>query len=142
MENNDNGQVAPKPKTVGSTLFWRLFALVNLVAVAWVGWLIWQLTPRPVVNEFVMRMPASQRTSLGAISPNAGPNAATAPTGQEPVNLSVPAAAGQASPPPAAEIAIQSGEPMKPLKLDTEIRLPPKPASATPPAAAPAPPGK
>jgi hypothetical protein len=53
---------ASTEKRFGSTLFWRLFALVNLVTVAWVIWLLWQITPRPVVNEFVLHLPY-QRTA-------------------------------------------------------------------------------
>ena len=51
----------------GSALFWRLFAFINLVTVAWIGWVIWQLVPRPVVNDFVLHLPVSQRRASGVI---------------------------------------------------------------------------
>ena len=92
----------------GSTLFWRLFALINLVTVAWVGWVIWQVIPHPVVNDFVLRLPVSQRSVSGAISGD--PSAARA----------------KAAPAPENEISIQSGPPMAPLRLETEIKTPPQ----------------
>ena len=92
----------------GSTLFWRLFALVNFVTVAWVVWVLWQIAPRTVVNDFVLRLPVSQRSVSGAISGD--PSAARA----------------KAAPAPEKEISIQSGPPMAPLRLDTEIKTPPQ----------------
>ena len=123
MENSKGDAAAP-PRAVGSALFWRVFAVINVIAVGYVAWMIWQLSPRPVVNDFVMRMPVSQRTSLGAI-------------GQTPVQdrLALPPglpAAVPATPEAAAAIAIQSGEPMGMLKLDTSLRVPPKEADAKP----------
>jgi hypothetical protein len=106
---------ASAQKRFGSTLFWRLFALVNVVTVAWIGWVIWQLIPNPVVNDFVMRLPVSQRSASGSISPSA------APAGEVKV---VPVA----PPVRVEEIPIQSGPPMTPLKLETEMKIQPKPA--------------
>jgi hypothetical protein len=87
-------------KRFGSTLFWRLFALINFFTVVWVIWLLWQITPRPVVNEFVLRLPL--------------------PSSRQTVSGSVPAAA------PADAIPTQSGPPMAPLKLEKAIKVPPK----------------
>ena len=106
----------PSPERFGSTIFWRVFAVINLVTVLWVLWVIWQLIPRPVVNEFVLRMPRTashgqlQREASGAIKrvpslQGAGP---------------APVA------PPSGEISIQNDPPMKPLRLETEIKTPPK----------------
>ena len=106
MKDNE-GVAAARPRAVGSAMFWRVFAVINLVTVLWVMWLIWQLSPKPVVNEFVMRLPVSQRTSLGAIGP-------------------LPAQERIPAPAPPAEIPIQSGEPMRALKMDMEIRTPVK----------------
>lgn len=106
---------APAEKQFGSTLFWRLFAAINLVTVAWVGWVIWQLVPRPAVHDFVLRLPVSQRSALGTIA--AAPPAA--PAGGATV---IPV------PPPARleEIPLQGGPPMTALRMDTEIRTPTK----------------
>ena len=91
-----------------------MFAVINLITVACVMWLIWQLSPKPVVHDFVMRLPVSQRASLGAIG---------APPAQERTAAAGTAPAEAAA---AAEIPIQSGEPMRALKMDTEIRTPVK----------------
>ena len=118
MENSKGDAVAP-PRAFGSVLFWRLFAVINLIAVAYVVWMIWQLSPKPVVNDFVMRMPVSQRTSLGAIGQTPVQDRLALPPG-------IPASAPAVAPEAAAAIAIQSGEPMSSLKLDTQIRTPVK----------------
>lgn len=104
---------ASAEKRFGSTLFWRLFALINLVTVAWVGWVIWQLVPRPVVHDFVLRLPVSQRSASGAIPgvPAAAPVATVVPVAP-PVRVD--------------EIPLQSGLPMTPLRLETQIKTPQK----------------
>ncbi len=38
-------------RRVVSEYFWRIMAVVMLISVGWVAWLVWQLTPRPVVTE-------------------------------------------------------------------------------------------
>ena len=106
---------ASAEKGFGSTLFWRLFALMNLITVAWVGWVVWQLIPRPLVYDFVLRLPVSQRSAAGTIPgvPSAGPaGVATVVPVAPPVRVD--------------EIPIQSGPPMTPLRLETEIKTPPK----------------
>ena len=109
---------APAQKRFGSTLFWRLFALINLFTIGWVGWVIWQLTPHPVVHDFVMRLPVSQRTASGTIAARAALAGATGAATATPV---APAA-------PVAEIPIPSGPPMSPLRMETQIKIPPNPA--------------
>ena len=106
---------ASAEKRFGSTLFWRVFALINLVTVAWVAWVIWQLIPHPVVNDFVLRLPVSQRSASGTIPALAAPDGAA---------TAVPVA----PPVPVEEIPIQSGPPMTPLRLETEIKAPSKPS--------------
>ncbi len=104
---------APAQQRLGSRLFWRIFALINLITLGWVGWMIWQITPHPVVHDFVLRLPASQRTATGTIP------AAAAPAGVATVTpVALPARV--------AEIPIQSGPPMSPLRMETEIKTPPK----------------
>ncbi|OGA45542.1 MAG: hypothetical protein A3G25_04695 [Betaproteobacteria bacterium RIFCSPLOWO2_12_FULL_63_13] len=100
----------------GSTLFWRVFALINLATVVWVFWVIWQLVPRPVVNDFVLRMPRptpqvqGQRTASGTINVVPAPHRA----------------APEYPPPPSGETSIQNGTPMGTLRLETAIKAPPK----------------
>jgi hypothetical protein len=107
---------APAQKRFGSTLFWRLFALINLFTIGWVGWVIWQLTPHPVVHDFVLRLPVAQRTASGTIAARAALANVAPVTSVTPV----------APPGPVAEIPIQSGPPMSPLRMETEIKTPPK----------------
>jgi hypothetical protein len=128
-------QGAAQPRAVGSVMFWRVFAMINVITVGYVLWVIWQLSPKPVVNDFVMRMPVSQRTALGAISPGPVQDRA-APQFQG----GIPAPPGEGvtvTPvvPPARlqEIPIQSGEPMGSLRMDTQIRMPARAASPAPP---------
>lgn len=123
MENG-KGSAAAQPAAFGSALFWRLFAVINVIAVAYVVWMIWQLSPKPVVNDFVMRMPVSQRTSLGAIGQTPVQDRAALPSQG---GIPAPPAEGVTVTPVAPparlqEIPIQSGAPMGSLKLDTQIR--------------------
>ena len=48
---------AVEARRVGSDWFWRTSAFLALVAVAWVGWLIWELRPRSLVMEVALRKP-------------------------------------------------------------------------------------
>lgn len=102
---------APARTGFGSTLFWRVFAVINLVTVLWVIWVIWQLVPRPVVNDFVLRMPRPashaqmQRTASGAVP------AVPAPILAAPLS---------------GDVSIENGPPTKQLRLATEIKAPPK----------------
>ena len=108
---------AAAQKRFGSTLFWRLFALINLITIGWVGWVIWQLTPPPVVHDFVLRLPVSQRTASGTIAARAAlANTAGA--------ASVTTVTPVAPPVPVAEIPIPSGPPMSPLRMETQIKTP------------------
>jgi hypothetical protein len=102
-------------KRRASTLFWRVFALINLVTVAWIGWVFWQVTPHSLVNELVSAGPAPHRAAAGTIA--AAPGDATA--GSAPAPAALPAAA-------IPEIPIHSGPPMASLKLDPELRTLPK----------------
>lgn len=40
---------------LASDFFWRSMAMLMLLAVGWVAWLVWQLTPHPVVTEIVLQ---------------------------------------------------------------------------------------
>jgi hypothetical protein len=111
---------APAEKRFGSMMFWRMFALINQVTVMWVAWVIWQIIPRPVVYDFVLRLPNSQvqRTAPGA-NPGAPTTEANATAGAAPATA-VPS--GAVLP----ELPIQNGPPMTPLRMDTEMKALPK----------------
>ena len=106
---------ASAEKRFGSTLFWRLFAVINLIIVVWIIWVLWQITPRTVVHDFVLRMPVPQRAAPGSIPGD--PSAAAA---------GVATVTPVAPPAPLTEIPIQSGPPMTPLRMETAIKTPPK----------------
>ncbi|HKB62370.1 MAG TPA: hypothetical protein VKD03_05820, partial [Burkholderiales bacterium] len=40
-------------RTLASDFFWRTMAMLMLFAVGWVAWLVWQLTPHPIVTDLV-----------------------------------------------------------------------------------------
>ena len=78
-------QVRPVHGPAGREWFWRAVALLIVVALAWVGWVAWQLRPRsPVVTEAAFRAGESARNKTRVAS------APKAPTGT---------AAGQVPPP-------------------------------------------
>lgn len=47
--------IPTRPARVGSELFWWAVSLVLVAAIAWLGWVMWQLTPRSLVNELALR---------------------------------------------------------------------------------------
>jgi len=112
-----------KAAHIGSELFWWVVAAALLLAIAWLGWVMWQLTPRPVVNELALRAPTK-------VSP-----ASTAAALAETPNAEAPTVAASA-PPQAPSVAV--GQPLAPspavrvdmLKLATEIttEIPSRPA--------------
>jgi MSHA biogenesis protein MshN len=93
--------------------FWRIVAGLLLVAVGWVGWVAYQLQPRPLVIESAIRAAAPKppatvsQAPIAAVSP-VKPPAAEAP---QPVEEAKPAAAppveeaAKPAPPPPAEAA-------------------------------------
>lgn len=94
--------VTPRNRVV-SDVFWRIMAVSMLIAVGWVAWLVWQLTPRPVVTELAYDSARKQATSPGETT-LAAPAAATASvaaivTASSPIAADATRAGG---PPPAA----------------------------------------
>jgi MSHA biogenesis protein MshN len=63
----------PAGGLVGSDVFWWIMAVIMLVLIVWLGWVMWQLTPRPVVTDLAyqhrQRMESAQaRSRLAAPS--------------------------------------------------------------------------
>lgn len=98
---SDSNQAEEQPR-VGSTIFWRLMALLNVVTVAWVAFVLWQIAPNPVVNEFVTRRPLS-------------------PPVAETVSRGVPPAVPEADSAGAGSPQDQGGPPLVPLRMETEL---------------------
>ena len=46
--------------------FWRVMAGLMLVVVCWIAWLLWQITPRPVVTELAFQAKGTLRTEAPA----------------------------------------------------------------------------
>jgi MSHA biogenesis protein MshN len=86
-----------------SDFLWRTVAVLMLFAVGWVGWLVWQLTPRPVVTEIVLQSSEEKLPpSKAAASPSAGSAVSGPPVvaAASAAPKSSPAAAAQALPTP------------------------------------------
>lgn len=117
--------------------FWRVVSALLLVAVAWVGWVAYQLLPRPLVTDQVFRMMQSKPAPAAPVSPVA----------QAPAKPSAPQAtppAAEAPPPVEPKPAIDQvqakpAEPAETFKLARAIETPiaeRKAAPAKPKAAA------
>ena len=66
-------------RALASDFFWRTMAVTMLFTVAWVAWLIWQLTPHPVVTELAYQ---SSRGKASAPADAASPRLDSAPAPQ------------------------------------------------------------
>ena len=66
-------------RALASDFFWRTMAMTMLFTVAWVAWLIWQLTPHPVVTELAYQ---SSRGKASAPADAASPRLDSAPAPQ------------------------------------------------------------
>jgi MSHA biogenesis protein MshN len=103
-----------KAARVGSELFWWVVAAALLLAIAWLGWVMWQLSPRPVVNELALRVPVKVAEAAQADSAPAGFAEADAD----------PSALNEAQAPlTSVDAGLFSGRPDM-LKLATEITTP------------------
>jgi hypothetical protein len=94
------------PKQYVGEWFWRFLALVMLATVGWVVWIIYQISPQPLVTEAAFKAAAKAKAASqdakGLITPAAPP--AAAPPGAAPVAAAAGAAEAAApAPKPAAE---------------------------------------
>jgi MSHA biogenesis protein MshN len=55
-------------RTLASDFFWRTMAMLMLFAVGWVAWLVWQLTPHPVVTDLVYQSSQGKASAPAASS--------------------------------------------------------------------------
>lgn len=115
-----------KAARVGSEFFWWVLAAIMLLAIAWLGWVMWQLTPRPVVNELALRTSSRAVAGVPALSTQAAPaeesQSASVPLPDVPVQLSSPAPVVNER--PVAPVAIVPLPRLDALKLATEITTP------------------
>jgi MSHA biogenesis protein MshN len=68
-------------RTLASDFFWRTMAVLMLIAVGWVAWLVWQLTPHPVVTDLVYQ---SSRGKSSAPAASSRPDSARTPQSASP----------------------------------------------------------
>jgi len=117
-----------------SDLFWYAMAVLMLAAIGWVSWVMWQLTPRPLVTELAYQRakgpvaPKAAETAPTAKQAEATPQIAAAPGTPVPAaTAAAPTQAASVTPAPQPAAAPQAAEPaIKPdmLRLATELATP------------------
>jgi len=108
---------------VGSDMFWWVIAGIMVVAIAWLVWVMWQLSPRSVVNEVALR---PFPTSPAGRAVHAMSQDATVPGPADQLSGDLPASS-------LGTFTVRAGVDM--LKLATEITTPipvrPRPSAST-----------
>jgi len=93
-------KATPQQRTgVGSELFWRLLAALIFISVLWILWLLWQITPRSAVNPIVFQIQQNRQSASGLSHRITGQSGDTS-----------------------------QGAPLDNLKIETELKAPPKSA--------------
>jgi MSHA biogenesis protein MshN len=126
-------------RTLASDFFWRTMAMLMLFAVGWVAWLVWQLTPHPIVTDLVYQS-SREKASAPAASSRADPAPAPQSAAAQPPALpagsssAAPAAVQPAPALPAASASVGSPTARPPqrsekinvdmLRLATELTTP------------------
>lgn len=64
---------------VGSEAFWWAIAVVMLILIAWLGWVMWQLTPRSVVTDLAYQHRQRMESMQSRPRPEAPPEQVIAP---------------------------------------------------------------
>ena len=100
-------------RTLASDFFWRTMAMLMLFAVGWVAWLVWQLTPRPIVTDLVYQ----SRGKASAPAASSRPDSASAPQSA----AAQPAPALPASSASAASAAAQPPLPRRSEKINVDM---------------------
>ncbi|HEX9571788.1 MAG TPA: tetratricopeptide repeat protein [Burkholderiales bacterium] len=109
-------------RKLASDFFWRAMAMLMLFAIAWVAWLVWQLSPRPVVTEIVLQSfqekvsPPKAAASPPALSAAPAPRPAAAAS---PPSRPAPTTVAKARPAPQTQRAN-----VDMLRLATELTTP------------------
>ena len=111
-------------RTLASDFFWRTMAMLMLFAVGWVAWLVWQLTPHPIVTDLAYqssRGKASAPAASSRLDPAPAPQSASAQPAP-----ALPAASASAASPAAQPPLPQRSEKINVdmLRLATELTTP------------------
>ena len=117
----------------GHEWFWRVVAFLVLIAVAWVGWVAYQIKPRPLATDLALSLGEEARRRPAAPPVRPAP-AVVAEKPAAPAPVPVPAPAPVAAPPELFKLALSIDTPIterapKPAPVQQAA---PKPA-ATPP---------
>ncbi len=87
----------------GREWFWRTLAVLIVIALAWVGWVAYQILPRPIVTELAYKSADEARARAALAEPTTNAVPAPAPeAAPAPVPVPPPAATETAPSPPAA----------------------------------------
>jgi len=112
--------------------FWRIIAGLMLLVIAWVAWVLYQITPRSVVTPLAYATPirpiGTQQSAAGAPSaPQPAPPAAAADLAMDLAQAAARSGAHQSSADVQAAAMEKKGEQIKGegLRLATEISIPP-----------------
>jgi MSHA biogenesis protein MshN len=119
----------------GHEWFWRVIALLVLIAFAWVGWVFYQMQPQPLATDlaFSAGEAAQRKTAAAKVAPKPAEGAEKAAQAQTPA----PAPVAEVAPAPAKEsvVVAPAPQPAPPpelfklaLAIDTPIKDRPKPA--------------
>ena len=106
------------PPKIGSDFFWRLVAVIMLVAAGWIAWLVWQLLPHPIITALTERATRERASASKEAASPAGIQAAAAR------QAATASSAEQVATAPSTRTP--QAEPAKPdmLRLATELTTP------------------
>jgi MSHA biogenesis protein MshN len=110
-------------RALASDFFWRTMAMLMLFSVGWVAWLVWQLTPHPVVTDLVYQSSRGKASAPAASSrPDSAPVPQSARPQPAPALPAATASAGSAT----AQAPVQRSEKINVdmLRLATELTTP------------------
>jgi hypothetical protein len=111
-------------------LFWRIIAGLMLLVIAWVIWVLYQITPRSVVTPLAyanqVRPIGTQQSATGAAAPQPAPEAAAADLAMDLAQAAARSGAHQASADVQAAALEKKQEQIRGegLRLATEISTP------------------
>jgi MSHA biogenesis protein MshN len=105
-------------RTLASDFFWRTMAMTMLFAVGWVAWLVWQLTPHPVVTDLVYQ---SLRGKIPAPADATASRFDSAPAPQAAAQQPVPTLPAASSSAPAGTPAAQAPLPQRSEKVNVDM---------------------
>jgi MSHA biogenesis protein MshN len=121
LEDETSGVRAPPEKPRRREWFWYTLAVLMALTLSWVGWVAYQLMPRPVATKLALSLADEARARPKPVS--VIPVSVVQPPAPEPVQPSPPAPTME--PPPQVPPAPQSSvKPFEVLRLAQQIETP------------------